>query len=54
MEIKPIIWIASSKRDLGSLEEGAKDEIGHALFQAQMGGKAIKPSLLKALAVRLF
>jgi phage-related protein len=47
MEIKPIIWIASSKRDLGSLEEGAKDEIGHALFQAQMGGKSDKAKPFK-------
>ena len=47
MGIKPIIWIASSKRDLGSLEEGAKDEIGHALFQAQMGGKSDKAKPFK-------
>ncbi len=47
MEIKPIIWIASSKRDLGSLEEEAKDEIGHALFQAQMGGKSDKAKPFK-------
>ena len=39
---KPIIWIASSKRDLASLEEGAQDEIGYALYQAQVGGKSEK------------
>lgn len=42
MGLKPIIWIASSKRDLSSLEEGAQDEIGYALHQAQAGGKSEK------------
>ena len=42
MGIKPILWVASSKRDLGDLEEGAKDEIGFALLQAQIGEKSPK------------
>jgi hypothetical protein len=29
MEIKPIIWIASTKSDLISLPEDIQDEIGH-------------------------
>jgi len=40
--LKPIIWIASTKDDLLALPEGVKDEIGHALYQAQKGGKSDK------------
>jgi len=40
MAIKPIIWIASTKSDLFSLPEDVKDEIGHALYQAQKGEKS--------------
>lgn len=47
MTTKPIIWIASSKRDLESLDEKAKDEIGYALFQAQLGGKSDKAKPFK-------
>lgn len=47
MEIKPIIWIASSKSDLGALVEGVRNEIGHALFQAQLGGKSDKAKPFK-------
>ena len=47
MEIKPIIWISSSKRDLSSLVEEAQDEIGYALFQAQTGGKSDKAKPFK-------
>jgi phage-related protein len=47
MKIKPVIWIGSSKRDLGSLEEAVKDEMGHALFQAQIGGKSDKAKPFK-------
>lgn len=47
MAIKPIIWIASTKDDLLSLSEDVKDEIGHALFQAQKGEKSDKAKPLK-------
>lgn len=47
MDIKPIIWIASSKSDLISLPEDVKDEIGHALFQAQKGEKSDKAKPFK-------
>lgn len=40
--MKDIIWIASSKQDLIALADGAREEIGHALFQAQLGGKSEK------------
>lgn len=47
MEIKPIIWVASSKRDLASLTSGAKRAIGQALFQAQVGEKSEKAKPFK-------
>lgn len=47
MEIKPIIWVASSKSSLESLTDGAKREIGHALFQAQIGEKSDKAKPFK-------
>lgn len=40
--MKGIIWVASSKEDLIALPIGARAEIGHALFQAQLGGKSQK------------
>ena len=47
MEVKPIIWIASSKRDLQSLVDEAQDEIGYAPFQAQVGRKSDKAKPFK-------
>ena len=47
MEIKPIIWIASTKNDLISLPDGVQDEIGHALYQAQKGEKNDKAKPFK-------
>lgn len=45
--LKPIIWIASTKDDLLDLPEGVQDEIGHALYQAQKGGKSDKAKPFK-------
>jgi phage-related protein len=47
MEIKPIIWVASSKGDLISLPNDVQDEIGHALYQAQKGEKSDKAKPFK-------
>lgn len=47
MTIKPIIWIASTKDDLLCLPEEVKDEIGHALYQAQKGEKSNKAKPFK-------
>lgn len=46
MEIKPI-RIASTKDDLISLPDDVRDEIGHALYQAQKGEKSEKAKPLK-------
>ena len=37
--IKPLFWIASSKRDLREFPEDVKDVMGFALYRAQMGRK---------------
>lgn len=47
MQVKPIIWIASTKGDLISLPEDVKDEIGHAFYQAQKGEKSDKAKPFK-------
>lgn len=46
-KIKPIIWIASTKSDLISLPDDVRDEIGHALYQAQKGEKSDKAKPFK-------
>lgn len=47
MNLKPIIWMASTKDDLVSLSGDVQDEIGYALYQAQKGGKSDKAKPLK-------
>ena len=39
--LKRIVWIGSSRKDLKSFPDDVKRVIGHALYQAQMGGKAL-------------
>jgi phage-related protein len=34
---KPLLWVGSSLKDLRAFPEEVKDEIGFALYQAQMG-----------------
>ena len=45
MVSKPLVWIASSKRDLKTFPEAVKDVVGYALYLAQIGRKheAAKP-----------
>jgi phage-related protein len=47
MTIKPIFWIGSSKDDLRAMPAKVRDEIGHALYQAQKGGKSEKAKPFK-------
>ena len=44
--MKPLFWIGSSLKDLRSFPEDVKDEIGHALQEAQFG---LKPQRAKPL-----
>jgi phage-related protein len=43
--VKPVRWVGSSRDDLRKFPEDVKDEVGFALFTAQLGGKhpAAKP-----------
>jgi phage-related protein len=45
MDVKPLIWIGSSKEDIRKFPDEVKDVAGFALYNAQMGGKhpAAKP-----------
>jgi phage-related protein len=38
--IKPLKFVGSSKRDLSDFPEAVKQDMGHALFVAQEGGRA--------------
>ncbi len=46
-KIKPIIWMGSSKVSLKAFPEEVKEEIGFALFQAQLGKKHEKSKPLR-------
>ena len=37
--IKPVVWIGSTRKDLASFPEDVKDAMGYALYIAQRGGK---------------
>jgi phage-related protein len=45
--LKPIIWVASTKSDLINLPGGVRDEIGYALYIAQIGEKSSKAKPFK-------
>lgn len=48
--MKKIIWIGSSLRDLQACPEKVKDDVGYALYVAQLGEMPIKAKLLKGLS----
>ncbi len=39
VELKPLYWLGSSKRDLMALPARVVDVFGYALYLAQAGGK---------------
>jgi phage-related protein len=45
-EVKPVRWIASSRRDLKTFPEDVRDDVGFALYRAQQG---LKHSMAKPL-----
>lgn len=47
MERKPLIWIASSKKDLSDFPEDVKKTMGYGLHQAQIGKKSDNAKPLK-------
>lgn len=46
-DIKPLIWVGSSLKDLKAFPEVVKDEMGYALFEAQCGLKPIAAKPLR-------
>ena len=44
---KPLVWIANSLEAVRGFPEEVKDEVGAALFHAQLGGKHVKAKLLR-------
>ena len=39
LKLKPVIWIANTKKVLSGFPEDVRDAMGFALFAAQKGGK---------------
>ena len=46
---KPVIWMASSRKDLKSFPEEVRADVGAALFVAQQGGKHPDAKPLKGI-----
>jgi hypothetical protein len=46
---KSLAWIGSSQKDFRTFPDTVKDEMGYALYQAQMGGKSNDAKPLKGL-----
>ena len=45
--LKPLYWVASSKKDLQAMPTEVQDTFGYALHQAQAGGKHVQAKVLK-------
>ena len=46
-ELKPLVWMGSSRRDFREFPDEVKSEMGYALFLAQGGGRHRKAKTLK-------
>jgi phage-related protein len=47
LTLKPLYWVASSKKDLLSMPDAVQDVFGYALHLAQSGGKHSQAKPLK-------
>ena len=45
--VKPLVWIGGSRKDLSAFPEDVKDVMGYALHQAQAGDKSTAAKPLK-------
>lgn len=45
--MKPVIWIAGSRKDVQAFPGDVKDVVGFALYQAQLGNKHVSAKPLK-------
>lgn len=52
--MRPLIFIASSQNDLRCLPKKAQDDIGYALYEAQIGGLSRFAKPLKGLGSGVF
>lgn len=48
--IRPVVWIGTSHEDLKNFPADVQDEIGYALYLAQIGDKHYKAKPLKAFS----
>jgi phage-related protein len=48
--MKSLTWIGSSQKDFRTFPDAVKDEMGYALYQAQMGGKSSDAKPLKGFS----
>ena len=48
-EIKPLVWVGSSHEDLKAFPSEVQDEMGYALYVAQIGDKHPKAKPLKGV-----
>jgi phage-related protein len=44
---KPLVWVGSSKKDLGALPPSVIDVFGYALYLAQTGGRHEQTKILR-------
>ena len=47
--MKDLIWLADSRSNVKSFPAGVQDDIGYALYAAQLGERSIKTKLLHGL-----
>jgi phage-related protein len=45
--MKSVLWMGSSRKDLGACPEAVQDTIGYALYLAQIGGKHAQAKPMK-------
>lgn len=47
--LRPLEWVGSARKDLQRFPKGVREEIGYALYVAQLGGKADSAKPMKGL-----
>jgi phage-related protein len=45
--LKPLKFVGGSKKDLSAFPSAAKQDIGHSLFLAQQGGRAVNAKIMQ-------
>jgi phage-related protein len=47
VELKPLKFVGGSKKDLSAFPDSVKQDVGHALFIAQQGGRAANTKIMQ-------